>query len=233
MFSNIGDEVREAIKTEEGRTAFIRKHENYIISCASKFCKHYITKSDDEWSIALIAFSNAMDTYNDTKGSFLSYARLLIEHRLTDYFRSQARYQNEIHTEPFVFEGNADDEGENAAFQMHIAKAASTTDENPIADEIIALNQLLGDYGITFMELTTCSPKAAKTKAACISVITYMKEHPLLVTNLRSSKQLPTKILIENTDVPRKILERHRKYIITAVEIVCGDFPLLAEYIKL
>ena len=42
----------------------------------------------------------------------------------------------------------------------------------------------------------------------------------------------PIKNIAENTKVPRKILERHRKYIIAAVEIICNDFPLLQEYIK-
>ena len=103
MFSNIGEEAIAATQSEETRTAFIQKNESFILGVASKFSKHFITKSNDEWSIALIAFSNAMDTYDADKGNFQSYARLLIEHRLTDYFRTQARYQNEIHTEPYVF----------------------------------------------------------------------------------------------------------------------------------
>ena len=90
MFSNIGEEALEAVKTEDGRSAFITKNEKFIIGCANRFTKRFITKSDDEWSIALIAFSNAMDTYDAEKGNFQSYARLLIERRLTDYIRSQA-----------------------------------------------------------------------------------------------------------------------------------------------
>ena len=61
MFSNMGEEALEAVRTEEGRSAFITKNEKFIIGCASKFTRRYITKSDDEWSIALIAFSNAME----------------------------------------------------------------------------------------------------------------------------------------------------------------------------
>ena len=60
MFSNMGEKALEAALTEEGRSAFITQNEKYIISCASRFTKRYITKSDDEWSIALIAFSNAI-----------------------------------------------------------------------------------------------------------------------------------------------------------------------------
>lgn len=232
MFSNMGEEALDAVKTEDGRSAFITQNEKFIIGCANRFTRRFITKSDDEWSIALIAFSNAMDTYDADKGTFQSYARLLIERRLTDYVRSQARFSGEQSTEPYVFEGNIDEDSDNAAYQLHIVRATSTSDENPIRDEILALNEILTSYDITFMELTDCSPKAEKTKNACFQAVSYMKENPSLVEKMRSTKMFPMKNITENTKVPRKILERHRKYIITATEILCNDFPLLQEYIK-
>lgn len=232
MFSNMGEEALDAVKTEDGRSAFITQNEKFIIGCANRFTKRFITKSDDEWSIALIAFSNAMDTYDADKGTFQSYARLLIERRLTDYVRSQARFSGEQSTEPYVFEGNIDEDSDNAAYQLHIMRATSTSDENPIRDEILALNEILTAYDITFMELTSCSPKAEKTKNACFQAVSYMKENPSLVEKMRNTKMFPMKNITENTKVPRKILERHRKYIITATEILYNDFPLLQEYIK-
>lgn len=232
MFSNMGEEALRAVRTEDGRNAFIIQNEKFIIGCANRFTKRFITKSDDEWSIALIAFSNAMDTYDAEKGNFQSYARLLIERRLTDYVRSQARFSNEQSTEPYVFEGNVDEDSDNSAYQLHIVRATSTSDENPIRDEILALNEILRTYDITFMDLTSCSPKAEKTKNACFQAISYMKENPLLVEKMRDTKLFPMKNITENTKLPRKILERHRKYIITATEILCNDFPLLQEYIK-
>jgi len=44
--------------------------------------------------------------------------------------------------------------------------------------------------------------------------------------------QLPLKIIEKNTNLPRKILENHRKYIIAAVVILSGEYPLVAEYIS-
>ena len=232
MFLNMGKEALAAAKDEQKRDAFIRKSENFILNCASKYSKHYISKSDDEWSIALIAFSNAIDTYNETKGAFPSYAKLLIEHRLTDYFRSQARFAPETQTEPYLFEGEVDEDQENMGYQINVMKQASVSDDNPLLDEIVAITELLDHYGITFMELPECSPKAGKTKDACANAIRYLKEHPLLVENMKNTKQLPIKIISENAKVPRKILERYRKYIITAAEILSGDYPKLAEYLK-
>ena len=232
MFSDMGEKARAAAQSEEGRSAFITQNEKFIISCASRFTKRYITKSDDEWSIALIAFSHAMDTYESDKGNFQSYAKLLIERRLTDYIRSQARFSGEQSTEPYVFEGTVDEDGEASAYQLHIVRATSTSDENPIRDEILALNELLAGYEISFMDLTGCSPKAAKTKKACYEAVHFLAKEPALVAKMRSTGLFPIKNITENTKVPRKILERHRKYIIAATEILYNDFPLLQEYIK-
>ena len=111
-------------------------------------------------------------------------------------------------------------------------KQASVSDDNPLLDEIVAISEYLDIYGITFTELTECSPKAGKTKDSCASAIRYLKEHPVLISNMKATKQLPIKIISENAKVPRKILERHRKYIITAAEILSGDYPKLAEYLS-
>lgn len=232
MFSDMGKEAIAAAQSEQLRDAFIHKNENFILNCASKFSKHYISKSDDEWSIALIAFSNAIDTYNETKGAFPTYAKVLIEHRLTDYFRSQARYAPEMQTEPYLFEGEVDEDSENMGYQINVMKQASVTPENPLLDEITAVSESISEYGIRFTDLPECSPKAGKTKDSCAAAIRFLMEHPLLVNNMKSSGQLPIKIISENAKVPRKILERHRKYIITATEILTGDFPRLAEYLK-
>jgi RNA polymerase sigma factor len=56
-------------------------------------------------------------------------------------------------------------------------------------------------------------------------------KNPVLLSELMNSKQLPLKIIENNLKIPRKILERHRKYIIAAIEILYGEYPYLAEYL--
>ena len=52
----------------------------------------------------------------------------------------------------------------------------------------------------------------------------------ILMAQMRLKRLLPIKELSEASGVIRKILERHRKYIIAAAEILDGDFPILAGY---
>ena len=49
---------------------FIFKHDFFILKTASKTAKRYISKDDDEYSIALYAFYDAINKYNINKGAF-------------------------------------------------------------------------------------------------------------------------------------------------------------------
>ncbi|HRX09555.1 MAG TPA: sigma factor, partial [Candidatus Limiplasma sp.] len=50
----------------------------FILTTASRALRRYITKSDDAWSVALIAFWEAVDHYREEQGGFEAYARLVI-----------------------------------------------------------------------------------------------------------------------------------------------------------
>ena len=194
---------------------FIRSQEGFIIKAASRASKHYITKSDDEWSVALSAFVEAVEKYELEKGSFMAFAELLIRRRLIDLFRINGRFNEEVHVEDIENEPD------------------KSVDENEIKYEILALGEDLKLYGIEFMELADASPKAQKTRDTCRKAINWMLENPMIINQLREAHQLPIKIIENNTGVPRKILERHRKYIIAVVEILTGDYPWLNEYVRM
>ena len=199
---------------EKALEDFIRSQEGFIIKAASRTSKHYITKSDDEWSIALSAFVEAVEKYDLEKGSFMAFAELLIRRRLIDWFRINGRNNEEIHVEDIENEPDTSRETEE------------------IKLEILALEEDLRLYGISFMDLADASPKAQKTRDACRKAINWIIENPLIINQMKESKQLPIKIIENNSAVPRKILERHRKYIIAVVEILAGDYPWLNEYVR-
>ena len=99
-------------------------------------------------------------------------------------------------------------------------------------DEIEAVQQILQGYGFSFFDLTECSPKAEKTKRASAKAVAALLSNAELFQKLRQTKTLPMKELTEYSGVPRKILDRHRKYLIAAAEILNGEYPLLAEYMS-
>ncbi len=45
--------------------------------------------NDDEFSVGLMAFYEALEKYNEARGDFLSFARLVIDSRIKDYWAQQ------------------------------------------------------------------------------------------------------------------------------------------------
>lgn len=209
------DEIVIASKSDPKKLErFISDNEPFIMNCATHFAKKYVSKQDDLWSVALDAFYHAIQKYELDRGGFFPFAELVIERRLIDYVRSQAKYRHEIQTDTFepykLFKNEQDD----------------------LKYEIEAIEQVLSAYGFTFMELSKCSPKSKKTKCVCANAVTYLLNDIALIGSMSRTGQLPIKNIEKDLKIPRKILERHRKYIIAAVEILHGDYPYLSEYFK-
>jgi RNA polymerase sigma factor len=138
----------------------------------------------------------------------------VIRQNLVDYFRAQGRHSREVQA------GWIEEE------------AIIEYNDINLKLEIEAITQILEKYGFSFLDLVACSPKANKTKAACAEVVTYILSSPVLIEEMRVSKQLPAKLIVKNVGLPRKILDRHRKYIVAAVEILHGDYPYLSDYLS-
>lgn len=222
----------EAKSDSSIRENLIKNYEFYILKCASKACHRYITKQDDEWSISLLAFSQAIDSYDLNKGSFLSFADLVIRRRVIDYRKGQKKYDSEVSVDPILFDTEPEEDTEDAAVKMAVAEQVSKQETGDLKIEINDITSTLSTYGFTFFDLASCSPHAEKTRKACAKAVIYMLQNPLLIKELRSSKQLPIKSIEKNTQLPRKMLDRHRKYIIAAIEILSGGYPNLAEYMR-
>lgn len=88
--------IEAAKRDEQEREKFIRDNEQTILKIASRVTGRYITKSDDEWSVALLSFNKAIDTFEDSRGDFTAYASVVIRRALTDHYRSEKKYSPEI-----------------------------------------------------------------------------------------------------------------------------------------
>lgn len=224
-----------AVQAAEGECALnelISQQESFILRCAASEARRYVTKSDDEWSVALTAFSQAVRDYDPAKGAFLPFAALVIRRRIVDYLRSQTRYHLEIPVSPTVFASGPEEDGEQPALQTEVTAKMAVTEQNDLRLEIEAANACFSSYGFSFFDLSTCSPKTGKTRTACTKAVAFLLRNPLLIDKLRETGLLPIQLLEKNAQVPRKILERHRKYIIAAVEMLSGEYPALAEYLR-
>ena len=211
------DRLALAAKTDEqALNNLIETQKSWILKVCSDVTHRYITDSDDEWSTALLAFHEAVQSYDESKGTFLAFASVVIRRRLLDDIRSQWRHKGEIHVLP----GELEEEPDRS---IDTAQAAR--------EEIAAAQAILKPYGFSFFDLAESSPKAEKTKAACCSAVIALLKDGELLDKMRKNKALPMKELEKASGVARKILDRHRRYIIAAAEILSGEYPVLAEYL--
>lgn len=184
------DTILETLKALENNPKamddFIKKYEPFILKSASKTCKRYITKSDDEWSIALFAFHKAIQNYQEDKGSFFTFSERIIHNALIDYFRKQGKFHQEIQVEI-----------------LPETKEVSTVKVD-IKDEIDSISPILKAYDFSFMDLADVSPKAKNQRRVCpcdqIPLRPSYVNEPYAI-----GKQLPIKLIQKFKGTPKII----------------------------
>lgn len=205
------------------------ENEFFILRTARIAAGRPITKSDDEWSVALSAFWEALKSHDTQKGTLQAYASVVIRHRLIDYARSVKTRERELSAQPDVFSGDV--ETETAGIQRAVERSLiQEVPDTALADEIDELAELLKRYNINFFDLPKCCPKARKTRGVCLKASRFVCRIAELLNRLRRTLKLPAAEMETGVPIARKLLEQFRKYIITSVEIEAGDFPGLQGY---
>lgn len=207
----------------------IKEYMPFIKSETSKFLHRPPTSDDDELSIAMIAFHEAIRNYSRTRGSFLKYASMLIKNRLIDYARKEQRQNGVLSIEMLSEEKETsvensmpDDKDEIADFEMRDATKS----------EIIELVHQMEPFGVSLSDVADNCPKQQKTMNACSKAIEYAKQHPELLEEFLRTKRLPMAELTKGSGAERKTLERHRKYLVALLLIYTNGYEIIRGHIK-
>ncbi len=216
----------------ELRNNLLKRYKPFIKKSVSSVCRRYIRETDDEFSIGLIAFNDAIDKFSPDKGNgLLSFADTVIRRRVIDYIRSQSKKMNEL-----SFEIQQVSEDEYIQSPLDIEKSIENhqrqlNSEN-LKDEIIRYTESLKIFQITFDQLVKHTPKHTDARNNAINIAKTVADDPLMLQYVMDRKKLPIKILEEKVEVSRKTIERNRIYIIAMVLILTGDYLFLKDYLK-
>ncbi|NPC92304.1 RNA polymerase sigma factor SigI [Bacillus sp. WMMC1349] len=210
----------------------IAQYKPFVAKTVSSVCKRYIDDKDDEFSIGLIAFNEAIEKYSSEKGnSLLSFAELIIKRKVIDYIRKEARNAKNVKMDS--------QEGEEHESSQSMIEAELSIDEfnrqleqEQRREEILHFKGRLKSFGLSFSDLLEHSPKHFDARQNAIKVAYTLVTHQELKEMLFQKKQLPVKQLEKLVDVSRKTVERNRKYIIAMVIIITGDYVFLKDYLK-
>lgn len=214
---------------ENLRNEIIRAYQPFIAKSVSAVCKRYIKSNDDEYSIGMIAFNDAIELYSKKKGaSFLSFAQVIIKRKIIDYIRKENR-----RIIPLSLDQEQEEELGESALEVSQAKKIHQLKEDSWyrKQEILELQKELSRYKISFKELTKVSPKHKDARESAFLVAKQLIDDPELKAHVLNKKRIPIKKLLTKVSVSKKTLERNRKYILTIFIILTGDFMYLKEYL--
>ena len=191
------------------REFLLQKSKNFILKTASNSCGRYLDqKNDDEFSIAMIAFDEAIDTFDPShNAAFYGYARMVIQRRLIDHYRKERRHYN------IPLETDSEDDI-SAELQFSFQDYLKKEEVREKREEIIILSGELNKYDLNFTILEASSPKHKDSREKLIAVARILAENDDLFDYLEEKKRMPQKKLAMMARCSLRFLERGRAYII-------------------
>ncbi len=228
------DELVAAAKQGDDniKNEMLKQYQPFIAKSVSEVCKRYIDPTkDDEYSIGLLAFNEAIDAYSCDKGSsFLSFAKLVIKRKVIDYIRNEQKRLKVVSLDEDYVE---DEQMENPS-EVRAAKDRYVLETEAWyrREEIREFQAHLRKYKLSFAELTEASPKHVDARESAIQVARIVYENDELRQQVLEKGRLPIKDLVKKVEVSKKTLERNRKFIIAMVLIFSGDYVYLKDYLK-
>ena len=195
--------------------SLIKEFKPFIASVAQKRVGRYLEYGiDDELSVGLMAFREAVKSFKEGRAKFLSFARMVISMRLIDYFRKMDNN----------FEVLGHEEEESLWDRQSVEMYQLENDEEDLKEEVINYSALLSQWGIDLTELARVSPRNEGIKNDYQDIARMIADDKVLLDGLMETKKLPVKEIEKQFQVHRKKVERGRIYIIAMVLAIISGF---------
>ena len=220
-----------AAKTDpEAADALIGQYMGFIRSETVKFT-HAAPENgrEDELSIAMLAFYEAVLSYERSRGAFLPYAARNIRNRLIDHYRVEKRHGNVIslhapageEEDGSLMDVLPDQRDQIQAYQQRSASQA----------EIQEFGAQLAEFGITFSDVADNCPRQERTLAACRRVLDYARAKPELLARMVETRRLPMGELSQGSGTDKKTMERHRKYLVAILLAFTNGYEIIRGHL--
>lgn len=216
------EKIIEPQATEE----FIEKHIPFIISCISKFTGRYVSiENDDEYSIGMMAFVEAIEKYKESRGDFYAFSRLVIESRLKNFFEKENKHIKNKSIEDYK------ERGTDLVDNLEDHNKDDLNREFTI-NEIKKLKEEIDDFGFGFEELVNEAPKHKDTREKAIDISEKSSREKDITDFMFVKKRLPIKNMSDRFDVSEKVIRKSKLFIITVIIILFRGYRNLKLWIK-
>ncbi|MDD4323484.1 MAG: sigma factor [Eubacteriales bacterium] len=223
----------DAARTDgEAADDLVQQYLPFIKSEAAKFMQNVqLQYRDDDLSVAMYAFYEAAMAYDYKKGSFLAFAATAIKNRLIDFMRKEQRHMNISSLDEPLFEEN----GSNTRIDQVAAERdyyEERSEREAAKGEIKKFSAKISRYGLTLSEVADSSPKQKRTVKACHKVLAAARTQPELLDSVENTGNLPVKELTLASGVPRKTIDRHRKYLLAILLAYTNGFKIIRQHLE-
>ena len=219
----------------QAREDLIRDYTPFILKTASSAARRYlVTGRDEEISVALSAFNEAISAYASLRPGFLAFAATVIRRRLIDFYRREKR-RDEV---PFSALSD-DEETDELPSSVEASRMYANTDWSQILerrDDIERWKEILGGFRLTLKDVVRSTPKHVDARDRAIRTAVLVASDPALRSKLVEQKKLPIDDLVRALPgevASRKTLERQRCYITAIAVILTHDLSSLKEFLNL
>lgn len=203
-------------KDENDMNNLIQDYQPFIIKTISEIKNEYVQiENNEEISIGLMAFHEAIGRYDLNKGNFLSFAKLMIASRLKNYWEKENKNKNV----------SLDEVGNNVVSIMF-------NQDNELKQEIDLFEEELQKFGIDFEYLVEHTPKHRDTKEKAIEIAEKTSKEKDLTDHLYNKKRLPVTKMAQRFLVSIKIIKRSKQFIIAVIIIILKKFRIIGEFVK-
>ncbi len=228
------EETMTKIKNGEThlKEGLINDYKPFILKAISTVTGKFVdTKNSDELSIGLMAFNEAIESYNPNKNAgFLNFAETVIKRRIVDYIRKDFK-NSKVY--PFTyFQTNDFDERDIIENKYMVVEASTFFDNVELKEEIDLFRARLNEFGICLTDLIGNAPKHTDSKKLAIGIARVLWENKTLSDMLTAKKTIPMSQLMKLLQVNRKTVERNRKFIIAVYLILNSRLEVLQEYVR-
>ena len=205
----------------------VRRFLPFIRSETAKVIHRGVSDSDDELSVAMMAFHEAVLAYERLRGAFLPFAARAIRSRIIDFHRREQRHRGQLS----LHEKNEDDRELADTLAVGTDPISERTDRTAARQEIAHFALGLSEFGLSLTDIADNCPKQARTLSACHRALDYARGNPELLEQTVRTKKLPITSLAAGAGVERKTLERHRKYMMALLLAYTNGFEIIRGHL--
>jgi RNA polymerase sigma factor len=229
---NLDERAKEAKQSETELESLIEKFKPFLKSRAAKYSPHSDPHQREElYSTALMAFYEAVRSYDINKGHFFPFVNRVVNLRIIDHIRKSYKHDGKTIPLDETTEEEQTSAQSSVIEEVSIRKYEEDRSRVQLVEEIEQFKAELSSWGITLESVSKQSPKHKNLRETYKSIVAKISKNTDILQTIQIKRYFPVKAISIFTGLPQKKLEHARTFILASLIIKAGDYEMLSEYV--